>query len=122
MTEKEIVRELVRSLDRHKAQNIQVIGVTDVTSLADFFIIANGTSSTQVRALADYAEGELRERGAEPLHTEGYRSSSWVLLDYGSVVAHIFQPETRNFYDLERLWKDGRPVELAEFLDSEGED
>lgn len=116
---KEIVRGLVCSLDKHKAQNIRVIEVTDITSLADYFVIAAGTSSTQVRALADYAEGELREAGITPLRTEGQHTSGWMLLDYGSVVVHVFHSETREFYDLERLWKDGRSVDITEFIPNE---
>jgi ribosome-associated protein len=117
MTEaKEIVRELVCSLDKHKAQDIRVIEVTDVTSLADYFVIAAGGSSTQVRALADYAEGELQEKGITPLRTEGQHTSGWMLLDYGCVVVHVFHSETRRFYDLERLWKDGRQIDITQFI------
>lgn len=107
MEAKEIVSGIVTSLDKHKAQDIRVIGVTDVTTIADYFVIAAGTSSTQVKSLTDYVEEEMEEKGVRPLRTEGYHSSTWILLDYGSVVVHVFQEETRRFYDLERLWKDG---------------
>lgn len=117
----ETIRALTRALDKHKAGHIRVIEVGDLTSIADAFVIAEGTSSTQVRALADYAEEELKQQGIAPLRTEGYRSQGWIVLDYGDVVAHIFHRETRAFYDLERLWKDGREVDISEFLDNEGD-
>ncbi len=116
MEAKELVRQIAASLDRHKAADIRVIGVTDITSIADYFVIAAGTSSTQVKALSDYVETELGEKGVSPLRTEGYHSSTWILMDYGTVIVHIFQEETRRFYDLERLWKDGAPLALSEFL------
>ena len=106
----------VASLDKHKAEDIKVIGVTELTSIADYFVIASGTSTTQVKALSDYVEEELKTGGTEPSRVEGYASSSWVLMDYGSVVVHIFQSETRTFYDLERLWKDGVQLDTAGFL------
>jgi len=114
-----IVRELVRALDKHKAEEIAVIGVGELTTLADTFVIAEGTSATQVRALADYAEEELKAAGIEPLRVEGYRSQGWIILDYGDVVAHIFHRETRKFYDLERLWKDGVREDVSEYLKGE---
>ena len=113
---------LVRTLDKHKAGDIRVIEVGDLTSLTDYFVIAQGGSSTQVRALADYAEEELKAQGIEPLRVEGYRSQGWIVLDYGDVVAHVFHEETRAFYDLERLWKDGRETDITQFLDNEGDD
>lgn len=118
----EIVRALVRALDKHKGGNIRVLEVGELTSIADAFVIAEGGSSTQVRALADYAEEELKQQGIAPLRSEGYRSQGWIVLDYGDVVLHVFHRETRQFYDLERLWKDGREIDIAEFLDNEGDD
>ena len=119
---KEIIRALVRTLDKHKGGNIRVIDVCDLTSITDAFVIVEGGSSTQVRALADYAEEELRREGIVPLRVEGYRSQGWIVLDYGDVVAHIFHHETRAFYDLERLWKDGTDIDISQFLDNEGDD
>lgn len=114
-----IVKALVRALDKHKAEDIRVIEVGDLTTLADTFVIAEGSSSTQVRALADYAEEELRGAGIEPLRVEGYRSQGWIILDYGDVVAHVFHRDTRKFYDLERLWKDGRQADISLYLKGE---
>jgi ribosome-associated protein len=119
---KTILRELVRALDKHKGGNIKMIEVGELTSLADTFVIAEGGSSTQVRALADYAEEALKNIGIEPLRVEGYRSQGWIILDYGDVVAHVFHHETRAFYDLERLWKDGEEIDITEFLDNEGDE
>ena len=116
MEAKDIVKNAVVSLDKHKAADIKIIGVTDITSLADYFIIAEGTSSTQVKALSDYVEFELGELGIKPLRVEGYNASNWILMDYGTVILHVFQGETRQFYDLERLWKDGEQLPLDEFL------
>ena len=113
-----LLTNLVCSLDKHKAADITVLRVSEVSSLADYFIIAGGTSSTQVRALSDYVEFELGEQGVKPLRIEGYQTAQWTLLDYGSVVVHIFQENTRNFYDLERLWQDAEEVDILTFLDN----
>lgn len=110
----------VQTLDKHLAKDIRMIDVESVTSVCDVFVIAHGNSSTQVRALADYVEKELKEKhGIEPLRVEGYNATGWILVDYGDVVVHIFYEETRGFYDLERLWKDGNEVDITEFLESE---
>lgn len=100
-------------LDNRKAGRINVIKIEDISSLADYFVIANGESSTHVRALADELEEKLKEEGVMPARIEGYRSNSWVLLDYGSVVAHVFTQEARDFYDLDRLWADGEKIEIG---------
>lgn len=115
---KDLCGAVVRSLDNHKAAEIHAIDVGGLTSLADYFVIAEGTSSTQVRALTDYVEHDLKEQGVDPFRTEGYRNSSWVLLDYGCVVVHVFLKETRDFYNLEHLWKDGVDVDIAQFLEN----
>ncbi len=113
---RDMVSKAAASLDKHKAENIRVIRVSDVTVVADYFVIANGTSTTQVRALGDYLEEDLRGQGITPLRTDGYRSPNWIALDYGAMIVHIFLEETRDFYDLERLWKDGEPVPLSDLL------
>lgn len=113
----ELLRQAVRSLDRHKAEDLCVLRIAEVSSLAEYFVIAGGTSSTHVRALADYLQEELAREGEHPLRTEGYASGSWALLDYGRIVVHLFTPETREFYNLERLWQDGIPVPVDQLLD-----
>ena len=120
MEAKELMEQVVRSLDSHKAEDIRVIGVTELTSIADYFVIASGSSSTQVKALSDYVEKELSEKGEALRRTEGYAASNWILMDYGTVVVHIFQKKTRTFYDLERLWKDGRQMDIVELLSGGG--
>ena len=117
-----LVEKLVRSLDTHKASDIKVLKVTEVTSLADYFVIVGGGSSTQVRALADYAEFELGQQGVSPLRIEGYQTAQWILMDYGTVVVHVFKEETRQFYDLEHLWRDGQEMDLNSFLENGGQD
>ena len=119
MESRELVRQIAASLDKHKAQDLKIIGVRDLTVIADYFVIAAGTSSTQVKALADYVEYELGQQGIKPRRVEGYSSSSWILIDYGSVIVHVFYEETRAFYDLDRLWKDGEQLPLSDFLPEE---
>ncbi len=107
-----MLRTIVTALENKKAQEIKVIEISDLTILADHFVIASGTSSTQVKALADEVEFQMAQEGVKPLHTEGYPSGSWIVLDYGSVVVHVFYGETRDFYSLERLWSDGKNIDL----------
>lgn len=107
----EIAKNAARLLDGKKAENISVIKIEDISSLADYFVIANGRGSTHVRSLADEVEEKLKQRGVEPMRIEGYRSDNWVLMDYTNVVVHIFTQEARDFYDLDRLWADGVKVE-----------
>lgn len=121
MENNDLVTRVVTSLDKHKADNIQVIQVTELTSLGDYFVIANGSSNTQVKSLADYVEYDLSQQGIQPLRVEGYSSASWILIDYGSVMVHVFREDTRQFYDLERLWKDGRQLDVQEFIADEEE-
>lgn len=116
MTSLELAKKAVAILDSKKALDLKVIGIRDISILADYFVIATGTSSTHVKALADEVEFQLKQQGVAPDHTEGYRSNSWILLDYGNVIIHVFYGETREFYDLERLWKDGEQLDVAEFL------
>lgn len=113
----QLVKTIVQSLDTHKAQDIRVLEVGAVSSIADYFIIAAGTSTTQVHALVDYVDTDMGKQQIQPYRIEGYQTSLWTLMDYGSVVVHIFLDSTRDFYDLERLWKDARPLDLAQFLE-----
>ena len=87
-----------------------------MTVMADYFVICTGMSNTQMQALAGEVEFELSQKGVEPLHTEGYGSPSWVLLDYGSVIVHVFYKEARDYYKLERLWADGAELPLSDFV------
>jgi len=116
MTEQEIVGVAVKALDSRRGKDIKVLYTGDQTTLADYFIICNGSSNTQVKALADAVEDTLSQRGEEPHHVEGHRGGQWTLLDYSSVVVHVFTDEAREFYDLERLWKDAAPVDVSQYL------
>ena len=99
--------EIYKALDSKKANDIAVLPVTKQTVLADFFVLANGTSSTHIRALADEVEFKIKENfSIEPAHTEGRDHLNWVLLDYGCVVVHIFTKEAWDFYKLDKLWAD----------------
>lgn len=107
---KEIAKLTYKALDDKKAEDIKVIEIGNITVIADYFIIANGTNSSQVQALVDNVMEELSKHGYEPKRIEGIRSASWILMDYGDVVVHIFSKEDRLFYDLERIWRDGKTV------------
>lgn len=112
----ELVKTAVKAIDSKKGENIEVIGITDLTILSDYFVIATGTSSTQVKALAEEVEYQLELKGIEPHHIEG-RNTPWVCLDYNSVVIHIFYKDQRDFFKLERLWEDGEKIDTAKFLE-----
>ena len=116
MDSKELAVQAVRLLDMKKAEHVNLIEIQSVSSLGDYFVIATGTSSTHVKALADELEFKLKEEGVEPSHVEGYRSNSWILLDYGAVIVHVFTRESREFYDLDRLWRDGQTVDVSPYL------
>ena len=102
-----MVDKTVEALEGKKAKDINVIDIRDVTILADYFVVCNGTSTTHIKALADEVEFKLGEAGIRFLHKEGYESARWILMDYGEVVVHVFHEEDRSFYNLERLWSDG---------------
>lgn len=106
----------VKAIDSKKGFDIKGIKINDLSILGDYFIIASGSSSTQVRALADEVDEKLSEQGVEPNHIEG-KSSGWILLDYGDVIIHIFTREEREFYSLERLWQDGEEIDLTDFTE-----
>jgi ribosome-associated protein len=117
MTQEELIASAVKILDSKKAEDIRVIKIGDLTILADYFIIADGTSSTQTKALADEVEFRLKQQGREPKQVQGNNGSNWIILDYSDVVIHIFYKETRDFYNLERLWSDGEDVDISKYLD-----
>ena len=100
----------IEVLEDKKAEDIRVIDISDLSVLADFFIIATGNNRTQVQAMADEVEQRLGRAGAVPRQVEGYQAANWVLLDFGDVIIHIFDAQNRLFYDLERIWKDGTQI------------
>ena len=116
MEAKELMENIVKVLDNKKAKDIRAIRIGDLTILGEYFVIATGTSSTQVKMLADEVDYQLGEKGVQPHRVEGYHSENWIILDYTDVIVHIFHEATREFYDLERLWADGEKVDLSGIL------
>ena len=113
LTPKEVAYEVTKALDAKKGMNIKLLKIDRVSSLADYFLICTGTSNTHVKTLCDYAEYTLEQLGEPMLGREGHRGNSWELLDFGSIVVHVFTEEARGFYDLERLWADAEAVDLS---------
>ena len=114
--ERSILEIAVKTLDSKKASDLKVIKIGNVSSLANYFVIASGTSSTQVKTLADETEAKLKEAGYIPELATNHRGSEWVVLDYIDVVVHIFYTEARSYYELDRLWEDGELIDADEFL------
>lgn len=113
---KDLAREIAKVLDEKKAENIVVIQTEEVTIVSDVFVIANGTSNTHTKSLADDVEYEINKRlGVNPEHIEG-RASGWILLDYGTVLVHIFDRESREYYNLERLWIDADKIDISDII------
>lgn len=112
--EKEMVRLAIQSLEDKKGEDIRIIDIREVSVLADYFIIASGSNANQVQAMTDNVEEVLGKAGYEPRQIEGYRSANWILMDYGDIIVHVFCREDRLFYDLERIWRDGKKVEREE--------
>lgn len=115
MNSKEMAKLVCSALEEKKAEDIKVINIAEVSVLADYFIIASGTNRNQVQAMADNVEETLGRAGVNPKQIEGYQTANWVLLDYGDVVIHVFDEENRLFYDLERIWRDGKSVAVESF-------
>lgn len=107
---------IVKALDSKRAEDIQAIKIGDLTIIADYFIIADGTSNIHTKALAEEVEFKMTQLGIEPLRTEGYQGQTWIVLDYGDVVVHVFYKETRDHYNLERLWSDGTNIDISQYL------
>ena len=116
LTPKEIAYEVTKALDEKKGQNIKLLRIDEVSSLADYFVICTGSVNTHVKTLCDYAEYTMEQLGEPMLGREGHRGNSWELLDFGSVVVHVFTDEARKFYDLERLWADAEVVDLSDIV------
>lgn len=109
---REVLKNIVDALEDKMAVDITIIDIDEVSSLAEYFVIANGNSSTQVKALSGSVEEKMDKEEIPLLHQEGYRGSEWILLDYGTVVVHIFDKDSRMFYNLERIWGDGKIVNV----------
>ncbi len=114
MDAKQMAKIAYAALEDKKAEDIRVIEIKDISILADYMIIANGTNSSQVQALVDNVEEELAKAGVSNKRIEGVKNASWVLMDYNDVIVHVFSREDRLFYDLERIWRDGKDVSREE--------
>lgn len=112
----EIATIAARALDDRKAKDLKVLKTAEQTVLADYFVICNGTTSTHIKALVDEVDRKLSEAGEPPIRREGLRSDIWVLMDFGSVIVHVFTDEARKFYDLERLWSDAEEIPVSSLL------
>ncbi len=121
MNSKELAIKAAKILDDKKATRVKVLKVRDLTVIADYFVIAGGTSSTHVRSLAEEVEFNLKEQDIPPVRTEGFNTQNWFIVDYGNVIVHVFSPDARDFYDLEHLWADGDDVPLDFAVNSETE-
>ena len=111
---KEMAKLAIAGLEEKKANDIKILDISDVSVLADYFIIASGSNRNQVQAMADNVDEVLGRAGVEAKQMEGYQSANWILMDYRDVVIHIFDEENRLFYDLERIWRDGKVVSEEE--------
>lgn len=114
---KKMVKLAYQALEEKKGEDITVIEIKDISIIADYFIIANGTNFSQVDALVNSVNQTLGKEGFEPKRIEGVRSASWILMDYGDVVVHVFSKEDRLFYNLERIWRDGKTVSKEQLED-----
>lgn len=111
---KEMARLVIQALEEKKAEDISLIDISEVSVLADYFIIANGSNRNQIQAMTDQVEETLGRNGAKLRQVEGYDTANWILMDYGDVIVHIFDRDNRLFYDLERIWRDGKRIDAKD--------
>jgi len=116
LTPNEVAEYVVNALDSKKAQDIKLLRTSEITILADYFVICTAGSTTQLKTLSDEVEKTLKNKGELPLRREGHRSGGWVLIDFGCVVVHIFLQEERDFYTLERLWGDADDIDISSLI------
>ena len=114
---KEMVKLAVEALEEKKGEDVKIIDIEGVSVIADYFVLASASNANQTQALVDNVEEKLFKAGYECHQKEGSMSSTWVLMDYGDVIVHVFDEENRLFYDLERIWRDGKVLEMDEFLE-----
>ena len=108
---KKLAGIVINALEDKKAEDIRVIDISEISILADYFIIANGSNSRQIQAFADEIEQKLAQEGCHLKQAEGYDSANWILLDFGDLIVHLFDKENRSFYNLERIWRDGKQID-----------
>jgi len=111
---REMVKMAVKALEEKKGEDIRVIDIREVSVIADYFIIANGSNANQVQAMTDSVEEILGKAGYECKQIEGYQNANWILMDYRDIIVHVFSKEDRLFYDLERIWRDGKMIASTE--------
>ncbi len=116
MTQQEKFEIIIKTLDLKKGEDIQALKVADLTILADYFIIVNGTSNTHARTMADEVEFQLSQKGIEPQRRESDTGNTWIILDYADIIVHVFDKTQRQFYNLEGLWADANPVDISDML------
>ncbi|MCI5872301.1 MAG: ribosome silencing factor [Clostridiales bacterium] len=114
MTSNEYCKVAVAALEDRKAEDVKVIDIREISPIADYFIIANGTNQNQIQAMRDACDEALYKAGLKVKQVEGNSNSTWILMDYGDIIVHIFSKEDRLFYDLERIWRDGKEVDVTE--------
>lgn len=111
MTAKEMTKLAIDALEDKKAEDIKIIDISNISTIADYFIIASGTNKSQIQTMTDNVAEVLTKAGHPEKHIEGYQNANWILMDFQDIIVHIFDKENRLFYDLERIWRDGREVE-----------
>lgn len=114
MTSREMAKIAIEGLEDKKAQDINVIDISQVSVMADYFIIASGSNRNQVQALADNVEEKLHEMKIHPRQIEGYQTANWILMDFNDIIVHVFNEEDRLFYNLEKIWLDGKKIDISE--------
>ena len=110
---KNMAKMAVEALEDRKGEDVHVIDISKISTLADYFVIASGTNINQVQALADNVQEKLGRAGHDTKNVEGYDSGKWILLDFGDIIVHVFDSENRLFYDLERIWRDGKLIDAS---------
>lgn len=114
MEAKEMAKLALQALEDKKAEDVKVIDISEISTIADYFIIASGKNRSQIQALCDNVDETLGRAGIAMKQTEGYKNANWILMDYGDIIVHIFDKENRLFYDLERIWRDGKELDISE--------
>ena len=114
MESRELAKIAYNGLDEKKGSNISIIDISEISTLADYFIIAGGNNENQVKALANSVEEEMYKVDCEPKHIEGFDNANWILMDFSDIIVHVFNEEDRLFYDLERIWRDGKHLEVTD--------
>ena len=114
MESRELAKIAYNALDEKKGINISIIDISEISTLADYFIIAGGNNENQVKALANSVEEEMYKVDYKPKHIEGFDNANWILMDFSDIIVHVFNEEDRLFYDLERIWRDGKHLEVTD--------